>query len=1045
MGEPELRISSAVVVPPSLLSPDVTKEQIATFMGHAISMLEHLKQQNIKAGLTADKADKIYQDAMQELEKLKNKLEENVDRMKQAKESAKSASSASVDLNVSEIQSQLKQAEKELKQHKEKEKALPAEVEKIKREHDKVEKEVENFPKVMEEESSKELIRLSGKLTALTRKKEALSEKLKELEKELEQAPLATHRSEAKVARLEKQLEIASLRESIEKASQIKQQKRTALDDIQRQVNPAEKKALDLSDEIKRLERELRDEKKSVESKRGVLKDVKSKYDLMVREEIPDLEKELKKLESRKPSERDEAHQEKIYKLRIELQNKESRKLEFRTKIKELRENLTKGQEEITKLEQSLKQRIGEKAQHDLNLSKLQEKQQAIAQKYIESKRKVQSLENQLATSEKELKFFETNLSKKNLHTIKEQLKDAEKEIAKIIQQTQIRSVSAIGEKKEAATASRVETLAKGGWGAAKVHLLSVLSSTDRKAIKAFKEATKAMMDASKAAFDDVANESHVDQDRRAEFDQGSIDHRAGVIGLNGIYRIETSFSADKIKKQFESFKAQNLSDKERMTITRDVQIGQDTFTNEFIPLNGEFDKAIEKRGNLPTLSAFSNIFGSKGISSANRKEAHLVNGWESTLKHGDKVIFRALRHGITSDKIIGTFFGVSAAVKSLVSELLGKSITATHQQRSRVAAAELLEAAILEEIASQGLTLEQAQQQGITLNFNSVSLVTPDSLRGLAPGQLKQADEKEMLLYQALALNGYDVSQSGQLQFKLKGGLTIPIEAHINTFNFGVNEGAVKWGLGFGEQYEHNKKAMEGFVPQVQNFSQQVEGELVRERENLTEMRNQLQEKSKLALQREDTDPIWQELDTFQKEFDRLQQRVQDYEMGLQNAKQLLEDIQQMMADKKTYMEGGNQYEIGAKILNLSNVMDDTINSINKDRNFAEKLPGYKCAFNCMSGKDRTGFMDGVAKTLAIMAKNRGGRYPTHKELENPAVRKEFVDILVPLLIKGGTLKITQDETGFMGLKVQQEARIFGMELTDFLLIQGYSVMTSA
>jgi myosin heavy subunit len=1041
----EIKVGSAVVVPPSLLSPDVAKEQIATFMGHAYSMLEHLKQQNINAGLTAEKANQIYEDAKKELQKLQEKLEKNIDRMTQAKESAKSLP-ISDNLFASQIQSQLEQTKKELKQHKESVKTLSAEVEKIQREHDKLKKAIDNFPKVMEAPSQEQSI-LSKKLAALTEKEAELSKELERLKEAHDQESVHTHTSEARVTRLEKQLEIANLEKKLEEANRVEQQKRSAL---QGQVQPVELKAVGLSSDIEQLKKTLREEERSVEVNRKELQDVEAKSAL-ISGEVSKLEKKVRELESKKLDKRDENWEKEINQARVALQEKESQKLKLQSRSKELRTHLARSQEEITKLKQSLKERTREKAQHDLALSNLKAKEEALAQKYLQSQKEVKSLESQLAASKKELEFFETNLSKENLHKIKGQLKDAEKEIAKIIQQTQLRSVSAIGEQKETGTASRVEALAKGGWGARKVRLLSALSSIDRKAVKAFQQAQKAMREASKKEFEPISNESHVDQDRRAEFElyrtgKGSLDHRAGVIGLNGIYQIEASFSKDKIKKQFESFKAQHLSDKERPSITRNVQIGEDTFTNEFIPLNGEFDKAIEKRGNLPTLSAFSNIFGSKGISSANRKEAHLVNGWESTLKSGDKVIFRALRHGITSDKVLGTFFGISTAVKSLVSRLLGKGITMTRQQRARVAAAELLEAAILEEIASQGLTLEQAQKQGITLNFNSVSLVTPDSLRGLAPEGLKQANEKEMLLYQALALNGYDVSQSGQLDFKLKEGISIPIKAHVNTFNFGVNEGAVNWKLGFGEQYELNKKAMEGFVPQVQNFSKQVETELAKEREKLEEMNQQLREKSTVALQKEDSDPIWAELETLKQQVARLQQRVKDHEMGLENAKQLLQDIQQMMANKNAYIEGGNQYEIGAKILNLSNVMDDTISSINEDRNPSERLPGYKCAFNCMSGKDRTGFMDGVAKTLAIMAKKHGGHYPAHKEfMENPALQKEFVDILVPLLIEGGTLEITKLETGFMGLKVQEEARIFGMELTDFLQIQGYSVMTSA
>jgi phosphatidylinositol-4,5-bisphosphate 4-phosphatase len=142
-------------------------------------------------------------------------------------------------------------------------------------------------------------------------------------------------------------------------------------------------------------------------------------------------------------------------------------------------------------------------------------------------------------------------------------------------------------------------------------------------------------------------------------------------------------------------------------------------------------------------------------------------------------------------------------------------------------------------------------------------------------------------------------------------------------------------------------------------------------------------------------------------------------------------------MGDKKAYLAGGNQYEIGAKILNLTHLMNQVAG-------------GTEGAFNCMSGKDRTGVMDAVARTFAVM-RQLNGKFPIHAELTyaeltyNEEIKKQFREIFSQMLQEYGGLEVTEINTGAMGFKVGGEANLYGLEKEIFKAIQGLSKTTNA
>jgi len=125
--------------------------------------------------------------------------------------------------------------------------------------------------------------------------------------------------------------------------------------------------------------------------------------------------------------------------------------------------------------------------------------------------------------------------------------------------------------------------------------------------------------------------------------------------------------------------------------------------------------------------------------------------------------------------------------------------------------------------------------------------------------------------------------------------------------------------------------------------------------------------------------------------------------------------------------------------------LMDKGIERINQAKSSDERLSGFKAAFNCMSGKDRTGILDAIAKTIAIMAQENGGRYPSHDDFEKHDVQERFLELFSIVLQKSGSIDITEINTGAKGFKVGKEARLFGMPITRFLQAQGLSSTTSS
>lgn len=283
-------------------------------------------------------------------------------------------------------------------------------------------------------------------------------------------------------------------------------------------------------------------------------------------------------------------------------------------------------------------------------------------------------------------------------------------------------------------------------------------------------------------------------------------------------------------------------------------------------------------------------------------------------------------------------------------------------EESSKKMAYELLQAALLQQIKESGISLDQASQGEIlTVNLASVSLLTPDLPRKfLGRKKSKTANERNQLRDQAKALQSFHNTDH---HFFINGR-SIPVHFNVMTFNFGVNEGAtgdLKFapGLKLGLDYQHsyNKEALKILEVTVNRF-------------------------------------------------------LFDHEDADDTVRNVWNEIQFLCRNPKSYLQSSNQYEAGAKIIYLMNLMGD------------------QGAINCMSGKDRTGIMaamiftttwvHSIQNSLKAELKRNGIKAKKYARARLRGLKSEFSQVFYKTLMSYGGLKITSLNTGgYKGYKV--------------------------
>ena len=457
--------------------------------------------------------------------------------------------------------------------------------------------------------------------------------------------------------------------------------------------------------------------------------------------------------------------------------------------------------------------------------------------------------------------------------------------------------------------------------------------------------------------------------------------------------------------------------------------------------------KALSTITPAPAMAAhFADDYAGKGVNCSDRLQyKHVPNLALTELKNSDgKQIVTALRHGIldsydinasalrklpqeqlatmVADLLVPDGPDKEQQVTSIVNDIRTSSSQAKqHADRLRTAASRnMAEELAVASLASDPGKLQRALDgDTVELNLNSISLVTPDKVRPLLK---PKGNERDMLRRQTEALQSL---QGDKMQLKVRdseGQLrTVNAKIKVRTFNFGVNGGAVgkMYGVpshlpvwrnttgGWNYSMEQNNPALTEMFGPLQTPSGNPAQDLTER-----EFPDDLRYLSRLEpLRREDWGLVGEKLQSLEQQYVDKQRSLRfatgsDHEATLAELEDLrgkhkaliraATDAKQIWRDG-SYVKGGDDpYKMVSRLGLVINLMD-----------------GESLAFNCKSGKDRTGQLDAELKYQAALA-DAGSELSPGKT--PPELRKMHSDFT----LQAGNLEMQRLNTGVPGFKLK-------------------------
>ena len=298
-----------------------------------------------------------------------------------------------------------------------------------------------------------------------------------------------------------------------------------------------------------------------------------------------------------------------------------------------------------------------------------------------------------------------------------------------------------------------------------------------------------------------------------------------------------------------------------------------------------------------------------------------------------------------------------------------------------------------------------------VDLNLSSISLLTPDRVRPFYRGP--KSNEREMLRRQTEALQSLSGEQKNLQVRDASGDLrTVVVNCKVRTFNFGVNEGAVSkplhiipqdtpgWGKLMGWSY-----AMERNNPELKTLlgdrkSDRLGGEVL-DKLNTFQKKYMRLKSALAALERASQDDSIAALreaaiPRFERECAAIEQRLTALRYAAEGAKTIWRE--------GSYNKGGQDpYKMVSRLGMVINAMGETL------------------AFNCKSGKDRTGQLDAELKYLSALALNDDGQEVYSKELPRPGelATPELRQMRSDFTLGTGNLEMQRLNTGLAGFKL--------------------------
>jgi len=477
---------------------------------------------------------------------------------------------------------------------------------------------------------------------------------------------------------------------------------------------------------------------------------------------------------------------------------------------------------------------------------------------------------------------------------------------------------------------------------------------------------------------------------------------RAGVVGFGEIYRIQHTFSKKKLAKQLRSFYVQELTKETRHRIESTIQDKEGHVYGEsrFVPLNREMDDYINELlpGESSSYITMGNLYAEIGIAAADRTQPGLINGYLSELRlerEGGQAEGESLKNNLPDLRFLR--FGLIAdqfETDPEIRELSNKEI-----------AKEALTAAVMLHLAENGLNPDDVlEEKPLEINYSHVSIVTPTKLSRFLATQ-----DKKLLKEHIQALKSFE---EGTHRIQI-GDAKIPVKFNVQTYNFGVNIGALGFNSWlapkFGTRFQHriNKKNWNAFQTRaLEPFLQKLDLDI---QKHPTRINSELVPDDQLEAYRKEQD-----------ELVKIRQTITA----------LRDDLETLMRSKDAYQEGGMQFEAPAKILLLMNEMNKVSGS------------SFKSSFGCYSDKDRSGVQDVVLKVFEEM-RLEDGHYPTHEELRQPEKQARFLELYKTFIKTSGNLEIPRINTGVPGIKWDKVFN-FWPEISKKLKAAGRAGITS-
>ena len=349
--------------------------------------------------------------------------------------------------------------------------------------------------------------------------------------------------------------------------------------------------------------------------------------------------------------------------------------------------------------------------------------------------------------------------------------------------------------------------------------------------------------------------------------------------------------------------------------------------------------------------SIFKSDYNDKGVASGSTTNiTHATNLYTSEFG-ADGTLYKGVRHGICSP------YG-----------LRNGSPERTEGARER--AREVVTAALLIHLGKEGLADALSQGAPVHLNLTSISLVTPFNFRGQTEGE-QIADQ--MAAWEHLGNNQPLLLEITNENGELK---QLPVNLKVAAFNMGVNEVALKLGIG-------------NFKPGAQtsdNFNSKAMHTLLGE---------------KFLAQPDNPEAVGGMLAAYLNTVPAPANAAAVLGLATQACT--------IFNSKLHRKDDGDPYKLARCIALLSN-----------------EINVVPCS-NCKSGKDRTGALDAEIKKALVVKHQNNGVY----RLPGGNLSVDDKALLAKMFLESGNMEVQKQNTGAAGNKVFKGYKKFGLNLS--------------